>query len=262
MTEAEEWFVTSRWVAERIDAPEVVILDPRSPVKYLQGHLKNAVNLPTLKYFEPQEGLLAPEQLATLLGEAGLGEGKQALVYDAFDGQSGAMLVFILEYLGYPDIRLMEIFFEGWVEAGQEIFYRPVSPGAGHFQPRINSEIQVTQQDILADPKLKLVDFRSREEFSGEKSTGEDRPGHIPKAVNIVWQELLGSQHHFLGTSGELKELFSQAGISPTDKTVAYCRMGPRAAIGYLALRRLGYQGALYPGSFAEWSATSQPVSQ
>jgi 3-mercaptopyruvate sulfurtransferase SseA len=43
-----------------------------------------------------------------------------------------------------------------------------------------------------------------------------------------------------------------QAGSAPTDKVVAYCRSGPRAALGYLALRELGYHMWLFDGSFAE----------
>jgi 3-mercaptopyruvate sulfurtransferase SseA len=41
---------------------------------------------------------------------------------------------------------------------------------------------------------------------------------------------------------------------------VAYCRIGPRAALGYLALSQLGIGVRLYDGSFAQWSRTALPV--
>ena len=45
-------FVDTAWVAERIDSVEILLLDPRRPMKYMQGHLKNAVNLPAYGDFD------------------------------------------------------------------------------------------------------------------------------------------------------------------------------------------------------------------
>jgi 3-mercaptopyruvate sulfurtransferase SseA len=43
---------------------------------------------------------------------------------------------------------------------------------------------------------------------------------------------------------------------------VAYCRSGPRAALGYLALTQTGYDARLFDGSFAQWARAGLPVEK
>jgi 3-mercaptopyruvate sulfurtransferase SseA len=52
-------FVDTAWVTERIDSVEILLLDPRRPMKYMQGHLKNAVNLPVYRAFDENNRLLS-----------------------------------------------------------------------------------------------------------------------------------------------------------------------------------------------------------
>ena len=35
-------FVTADWVAERLETPEVLLIDTRFSMRYLMGHLKSA----------------------------------------------------------------------------------------------------------------------------------------------------------------------------------------------------------------------------
>src|SRR5262245_39643627 len=93
-------FVTTAWVAERLDDSNYLILDPRRPMKYLSGHLKNAVNLPAYKSFDDQLALLPADVLAKSIGDAGLDERRSPILYDSFDGQNVSVLAWILEYLG------------------------------------------------------------------------------------------------------------------------------------------------------------------
>ena len=123
-------FVSSEWVSNRLAVPDVLLLDPRSPMRYLQGHLATAVNVPVGKLFDAQGWLRAVEDLAPLLGQAGLGADETPVLYDGHDGRNAAMLAWVLEYLGRTDVHILDIFFERWVEEGREIFYRPVKATA------------------------------------------------------------------------------------------------------------------------------------
>ncbi len=109
---------------------------------------------------------------------------------------------------------------------------------------------------------MKLVDFRSREEFAGERAMGEDTPGHIPNAVNVVWRELANPPAGMLAPAEKIAGLVAAAGLERGDRVVAYCRSGPRAALGYLALKELGYDVRLFDGSYAEWSRNGLPVEK
>ncbi|MEE9324132.1 MAG: rhodanese-like domain-containing protein [Dehalococcoidia bacterium] len=251
--------VSADWVERNVGSPEVLILDPRRPMKYLQGHVKNAVNIPILGAFDSQARLLSPDDLQRWIGAVGLDDQKTPVLYDSHDGQNGAMLAWILEYLGRTDVHLMDAFFEKWRAQGREIFYRPVKPVAKEFKAQVNPKVRATLEDIGTDSGLKLIDFRSRDEYRGELDTDE-RPGHVPGAMNIVWLDLLGADNQYLASKEELKQLFTTAGIRNSDKIVGYCRTGPRAAIGYIALQQLGYNVCLYDGSYAEWARSGRPV--
>ena len=58
-------FVSADWVSERIDRPGYLIIDPRSAMRYLMGHLKGAVNVPFKKLQGADGRIGQPEQLAT-----------------------------------------------------------------------------------------------------------------------------------------------------------------------------------------------------
>jgi 3-mercaptopyruvate sulfurtransferase SseA len=78
--------------------------------------------------------------------------------------------------------------------------------------------------------------------------------------VNIVWRDLNGSSQSVLAARERIEHLLTSAGVGRTDQVVAYCRSGPRASLGYLALQQCGYQVRLYDGSYAEWVRSGLPV--
>jgi len=252
-------FVTADWVAGQIDSPDLLLLDPRRPMKYLQGHLKNAVNLPVFRAFGVDGKLLPPEALARWVGTAGLDEKKVPVIYDSPEGQNGAMLAWILEYLGHTNVHLLEVFYERWVAEKREVFYKPVEATPRTFTPRVNPEIRVALDELRNNSRSKLIDFRSKEEYSGERDM-DGKPGHLPGAVNIVWRDLVGPSQTVLAPCEKIEQLLTSAGVKRDDHIVAYCRSGPRAALGYLALRQYGYAVRLYDGSYAEWAHSGLPV--
>jgi thiosulfate/3-mercaptopyruvate sulfurtransferase len=254
--------VSADWVADQIDKPRVRIIDPRRPMKYLAGHLADAINVPTYKAFGTDGKLLEPAALAQFFGGAGFGDDDPPILYDSPEGQNAAMLTWILEYLGRNDVIVMETFFEGWKAAGREVRYRPVTTSAQKFSARPNPSIRVTVEEIRAQKGLKFVDFRSTEEFSGERTMGSDAAGHIPGAVNLTWRELGKPPEALLKPSAELEQKLHDAGVQRGDLIVAYCRSGPRAALGYLALRQAGYDVRLFDASWAEWSRLGLPAQK
>ncbi|HJU11757.1 MAG TPA: rhodanese-like domain-containing protein [Candidatus Binataceae bacterium] len=250
------------WVAERIGQSDFIPIDARRPMKYLAGHLPGAVNIPAYKMFDTAGRLLDAASLAQFIGNAGLGDEGQALIYDSPEGQNAAMLAWILEYLGRTEVYVLESFFEAWKASGREVFYKPVVLAGRTLTSRVNPSARATLDDVRNARNVKLVDFRSREEYSGVSTLGEDKPGHIPGAVNIVWRDLGISPERVLKPVDELARINDGAGISQNGQVIAYCRSGPRAALGYLALSRLGVNVRLFDGSFMQWSQAGLPIEK
>ena len=259
-------FISADWVEAQLGKPDFLLIDPRGPMRYTQGHLRGAVSLPAMRLFNQQNNLLSTHELAEFFGSVGVGNDTPVTLYDGGDGRNAAMVAWTLEYLGHDDVHIMDTFFETWAAQGREKLYRPVPPTANRFEPRLNQQVRATLEDVagLVDgfqvgATASLLDLRSQDEFNGLPEIDE-RPGHIPGAANLVWQRLVDGNDSYLRPEAELRAMLGEAGVAPETPVVAYCRSGIRASVGYLALKRLGYQVKLYDGSFLEWMNRGMPV--
>ena len=63
----------------------------------------------------------------------------------------------------------------------------------------------------------------------------------MPGSVNLPWTELLGSDHYILRSDADLAIRLRGLGIDRMTKVVTYSNTGHRAALGYLAIKRGGY---------------------
>ncbi len=244
---------------ERRPGSSLAITDARPTIKYLQGHVPGAVNLPGWKVFEEKTLRLSQvDQLAKTFGEAGISEENPVVIYDDFDGQNAAMLAWTLEFLGHRDVSVLGGFMEKWVKEGRQILYRPVKPVPRTFKASTNRQVRATAEEILLENSLKLVDLRSAEEYDG-KATTETRAGHIPGAVSLPWTNLLGQDGELFRSRAELERAVLDVGLQPSDRVVAYCSYGPRGALGYIALKELGFKNVrVFDGSFHLWAQNQQ----
>jgi thiosulfate/3-mercaptopyruvate sulfurtransferase len=251
--------VEASWLASQLtnDNNRIQLIDPRPVVRYLGGHIGRATTLPVGKLFDDGLQLLPPKKLEKIFGDAGVDSDHAVILYDQYDGQNAAMLAWTLEYLGHQDVRLLANFFETWLANGNEVFFKPVKALHGNFRSRPNPSIRADWSQLEKNhAKVRLIDFRSKDEYLGREK-GDARPGHIPGALCIPWTELLGDnkRDRFFATRNTLEEVASAAGLKRDDQIVAYCRTGPRAAIGYYALKQLGFRNvSVYDGSFYDWA--------
>ena len=250
--------VSADWVEKHLESPDFLVLDPRSAVRYMAGHPKNAVNLSVAKLRDAQGSLLRDDILAQRIGKAGLDANRAPVIYDNADGRNAAFLAWILIYLGRRDVHVMESFWEQWRADGREIFYRPVQATAREFVANPRSELRTNLQEMQDAAGTKRIDFRGADEFAGKPDLYE-RPGHIPGAVNLPCAEI-GAAGRLLKADEQLEKLFLSHGISANDRAIAYCRTGVRAALGFLALAQLGFKVSLYDGSYVEWASNGLPV--
>jgi thiosulfate/3-mercaptopyruvate sulfurtransferase len=94
-----------------------------------------------------------------------------------------------------------------------------------------------------------LIDTRTRDEYDGIHIRAS-RPGHIPKAINIDWeQNILNGQFK---SASKLSKIYSR--IPKRSLIITYCQGAFRAANTYIALKLAGYEDVkVYLGSWGEW---------
>jgi thiosulfate/3-mercaptopyruvate sulfurtransferase len=107
-----------------------------------------------------------------------------------------------------------------------------------------------------------MIDVRSPEEFSGEKThmpeypqEGVLRGGHIPGAKSVPWTRAVNEDGTFK-SADELTSIYTEAcNLKRGEDLIAYCRIGERSSHTWFVLTYLlGYPNVRnYDGSWTEW---------
>lgn len=271
--------VTSEELAEMMaSGQKVVTIDVRDVEDYEAGHIPGAVNIPDVFYYlatTTPEGLKEfQEKFATLFGEAGLTGEETAVVYEEGFSLKAPRGYWILEYLGYPKISVLQGGMRGWRKADNLVTKKPAG-SRDSFPLAVNPSVMVTVDEMLGsleDPGVVKVDVRDEEEWRAESSSpyGVDfspRKGRIPGATWVDWNLLLSLGEETKGSfkvtedKGEFKDLtevekmLEDKGVTKDKDITLYCFKGARTSNTYLAMKMLGYENVrTYFGSWNEWS--------
>ena len=255
--------VDTEWLSTKLDDRQIMIVEfanKRAP--YSRGHIPGAVFLDFGSVMKTVDGVPSmmpdPGSVAQSLESIGIGNSKTVIVYDRQIGQWAARLFWTLEYIGHPDVRLLNGGIKKWIREGRDLNHQEPEIASGQLTIAVRPQILADKdwlENNLNDSHVQLIDTRSKEEFRGIY-TGEPRIGHMPKANHINWTSNITGSSGVLLPKERLAEVYSS--VSPKDSVVTYCRFGVRAAQTYFALRYLGYSDVrVYDGSWAEWGSDS-----
>lgn len=269
---------STEWVAERLgDENLVVVHIAEDPAQYQEAHVPGAQFLPRDALDQERGGIpgMLPRaaELVASFANVGIDANKAVIFYDEVGGVLAARAYMALNYLGAADnAALMDGHWPLWEREGRPVADEPAPTAEGatlkvSLQPFV---IGVTMmQDIVwangnGHEDYLLVDARPRAEYKGvEPGKAIERPGHIPGAMNVYWQETLVSPEEPLFR--EREELLDLYGLDREvrPRIVTYCRTAAQAAHSYFTLRYLGFNPAVYDGSYIEWQRqTHLPVEQ
>jgi thiosulfate/3-mercaptopyruvate sulfurtransferase len=185
----------------------------------------------------------------------GLTPERPVVIYEDQSGIRAARVFWFLEYLGHPDVRVLDGGFSAWTRAELPVTTDVTTPVPstwhGEADPsRLATWDQVLERLNTAD--VAIVDTRSDGEYSGEVVRAT-RGGAIPGAVHLEWTQNLSPDGTFKPVD-DLRAMYTSLGVTSDREVVTYCQGGYRAAHTYLALRLLGFPRVrAYTGSWKEW---------
>lgn len=256
--------VTPGWLAHHLNDPQLVLLEVGEGSDYDRGHIAGARPVDVMAFHAHGVGMPDPGSLASSFASLGLSDSSRVVVYG--DRLSASMIFLALDYLGYGShTAVLDGGKAAWVSAGQSLSRAVNRSSAGRLTPHPRPAMVVTSAWLvahLADSSLALVDARSWSEYAGEPDhMSGGRPGHIPGARNLDWEDTFDSTGH-LRPAEELRGLFRSAGYEPGDQLVVYCTVGMRASHLYFVARYLGYDPRIYVGSMNDWASDpARPVN-
>ncbi len=241
-----------RW---RLDRPD-------GRPEYLAGHIPGAVyvDLDTeladhgRPATEGRHPLPSTAALQTAVRRWGIRRDRTVVVYDDVNNMSSARAWWMLRDAGLDDVRVLDGGLRAWRDAGYDLQTGDVTPTPGDITLRRGVMPVLDLAGAAAFPDLGILfDARAGERYRGEKEPIDPRAGHIPGAVSAPTTGNLDADGRFLPPA-VLRERFLDLGADPGAPVATYCGSGVTAAHEVLALTLAGFEPALYPGSWSEWS--------
>jgi thiosulfate/3-mercaptopyruvate sulfurtransferase len=252
--------ITPDALAAELDGPAApLVLDVRPAESFAVGHIRGAIHLDLwgVSLIDTSEAPLRAFMwmIGHLFSLRGVTPDRPVVVYEEDSGVRAARVFWFLEYLGHPNVRLLDGGLRAWRGAGLRVTTDVTSPEASDWHGTAIPGRIAAWQDVMSrigDPGAVILDTRSEAEYYGEQIRAA-RGGAIPGAVNVEWKRNLTDEGRFK-PSDELAAMYRAAGVTPDREVVTYCQGGYRAAHTYLALRVLGYPRVRnYTGSWKEW---------
>ncbi len=249
--------VNTQWLADHLHDSDLRLVEVTPPGSgYVLGHIPGAAFLNLDNVFtghtrEFAHGVGPMDEVAAVLGRLGAAPDKHVVIYDEIGGQRAAKLFWLLEYLGFDRVAVLEGGIERWMAEGRATTRLQPQIEPATFNVEVRSDRLATADWIVSHLKsdgLAVVDCREPEEYA---------EGHIPGALNWPWEQALTRRaYQAFRAADELKAEFARLGASPDKEVVTYCVTAVRAAHTYLTLRLLGYDRVRnYEGSWTEWGA-------
>ncbi len=275
--------VTTDWLAEHLDDPEVRIVDIRGYVKktdlgggrqraeylgardeYDEAHIPGAVYVDwTRDITDPDDPVPAqvapPERFAQLMSSLGIGDDDHVVVYDHAGGQFATRLWWGLTYYGHDHVSVLDGGWRKWNAEDRPTTAEVPAPAPAAFTTRPRGEWRKEAEEVLAASERAaafILDARDEGQYTGKIARGEGRAGRVPGAAHLHADSLFDPESGTFRSDKELAERLREAGV-PEDKDaplVAYCNGGVAATVPLFVLHRLGHRNlANYDGSWNEW---------
>lgn len=270
-----ERLVTTDWLAEHLGTDGLVVMESNEDVLlYDTGHIPGAVKIdwhtelndPVLRDY------LDGEQFAALMSAKGVSRDDTIVLYGDKSNWWAAYTLWVFSLFGHDDVRLLNGGRDKWVAEGRDLT-RDVEPRPSTDYPvitRDDSALRAYKDDVLDHLGKPLIDVRSPEEYTGERTHMPAYPeesalrgGHIPTAQSVPWARAAAEDGTFKPLD-ELKAVYTEgAGIDGSEPVITYCRIGERSSHTWFVLQHLmGIDNVRnYDGSWTEWgSAVRVPI--
>jgi thiosulfate/3-mercaptopyruvate sulfurtransferase len=274
--------VSTEWLAAALaggalaDDKLVVVESDEDVLLYDTGHIPGSVKIDWHTDLNDQvaRDYVDGPAFAALAAAKGISRDSTVVIYGDKSNWWAAYALWVFTLFGHEDVRLLDGGRDKWIAEGRELTTDVPTPVPGDYPAveRNDAPIRAFKEDVLAHFGKPLIDVRSPEEYTGQRThmpaypeEGALRGGHIPTAASIPWARAAAADGTYRDRT-ELEALYlDEAGLKEGDDVVAYCRIGERSSHTWFALKYLlGFETVRnYDGSWTEWgNAVRVPIAK
>ena len=274
--------ISATELAKHLDKPDWVVFDCRFSLAddkagakaYRQGHLPGA------RYADLNKDLSSrvlshtgrhplPDfaVLAKKLGDWGVSNRSQIVVYDDAGGAFAGRMWWLLRTMGHSLVAVLDGGIKHWHKQNLPITTHLPKIAPAQFRCYLDAKQWLSAAEVengLAARRITLIDARTPERYAGQQEPIDPVAGHVPKAINRPFQLNLDKNGLFLPTE-HLKSQFQALTDSRNPEQIVHmCGSGVTACHNLLAMEVSGLSGSkLYAGSWSEWIADkNRPVAK
>jgi thiosulfate/3-mercaptopyruvate sulfurtransferase len=217
-----------------------VVVDVSNGDSYAKSHIENAIHIPTKDFLDGSGNLRPDEELASILGDAGLSRDDSVVLYGNKESSGEAEFAFlVLQHLGQKDIKLLDGSLADWKAAGlPEAALENIKPGVV-YSPAVRPKV-MAEFEYVKSEKAQIVDARPFVEFS---------KGRIPGSVALDPANIIKGDR--IKNGEDLSMVFSR--LSLDQPIVVYSSDYSRSSLVWYALQLMGYDASVY--TWEDWKA-------
>lgn len=271
--------VTTDWLAEHLEDPDLRIYDCTTYLRYTPGTGKpynvesgradyDSAHIPNSAFLDLQSDLsdnaspyrftiLPADELARKLAAHGIGDQTRVVLYSRANMQWATRVWWMLRYVGFDNAAVLDGGWEAWSGEDRPQSAEPHSYPAATLTPSPRPELFVGSEETKA--AIGAADVCTINALAPDLHSGANdrygRPGRIPGSVNVPAADLQAGPAKRFAAPDQAAVTFATVGADPTKRIIVYCGGGIAATLDAFLLHQLGYESlAVYDASMSEWA--------
>ena len=252
------------WLAARLNAPDIRIIDVSDHPRYLLGHVPGAVHAyweDLVELNSDTYGRLAgkPNREKTF-GNLGIDQKTLVVVYDRNDNRAAARFAWALWYAGHPNVRILNGGLAGWTAAGYALEQRTHTAPHVFYRDLPDESLLINRCDMskaITDAHAVILDVRTDSD-AAQTWESTTQIGGIPNSHRLPWTAFIRDPNLPTFRSPDaLRAMLNTVGATADQNIAIYGTFSNDAALPFFALKALGYVNVkLYDGGWAEWGVS------
>ena len=211
-------------------------------------HIEGSIYIPYMEFFLQPGILKQADEVASILGEAGISREDSVVIYGEClpcgGGPSVATYVYwMMKSLGHEKAKVLDGTAEDWATAGWATSGSAAVLPEKEYKPLMNLNYTATF-DLVKSGQVQIIDARTPPEFA---------MGTIAGSISMPYESVLADKK----ITGEDRLDMVFMVLNKNQPVVVFTNTGMKGSVVWFALEMMGYDARLY--SYQDWMANQLP---